>query len=45
MDSCYPILINDYSGGATAVIIAIDPWQPNDAKVARDRELIAVGRD
>ena len=39
------IMINDYSGAATAVIIAIDPWQPNDATVACDRELIAEGRD
>ncbi len=39
------ITINDYSGAATAVIIAIDPWQPNDATVACDQELVAEGND
>ena len=34
------VLINDYSGPATAVIIAVDPWQPNDATVACDQALI-----
>jgi len=45
MDSCYPILINNYPGAATAVIIAMDPWQPNDATVAWDREHVAEGND
>jgi len=35
------VLINDYSGAATAVIIAIDPWQPNDATIACDEPLAA----
>ena len=35
------VLINDYSGAATAVIIALDAWQPNDANVACDETLTA----
>ena len=33
------ILINDYSEAATAVIIAVDPWQPNDKMLACDQAL------
>jgi len=39
------VLINDYSGAATAVIIAMDPWQPNDESVACDQVLAAEGGD
>ena len=35
------VLINDYSGAATAVILAIDPWLPNDATIACDEPLAA----
>ena len=38
------VLINDYSGAATAVIIAIDLWQPNDATIACDEPLAAADK-
>ncbi len=33
------VIINDYSEAATAVIIAVDPWQPNDKMLACDQAL------